>query len=551
MLASLFIKNYAIIDSLEVEWSKGLTAITGETGAGKSIMIGALQFVLGARADSKILRNQDEKCIVEVRFNHLENKQTELSELEFLDRTDEIILRREILPNGRSRSFINDSPANVNELLQLSPILIAIHQQFDHLDILEESFQLEMVDSYTDQLKTIELFKKKYKKYKQLLLEKKVLEEEQKKSNEEKDFLEFQLNEFEQIQINPNEYTSLEEELTIALRSEEIVKNISAVNEIINAEKGALDMLHSSSSLLKSISVVPSISEINNRIIELNSELKDISHSLDRIADKTEFDPEKINNLQERYNQITRLIKKHRVKNDVELFEIWENLSLKRNGFLNLDDHLDQKNKEINKLYEELMSEAKLISNHRRTKTKSLASEIVQLLKLLGMEHAQISLSFETLSEISESGLDRLDLLFSANKGTAPKPLKNQASGGELSRLNLVLKSLMSKKSKLPTMIFDEIDTGVSGQIALQMGNILLNMSKDHQLITITHSAQVASRATHHYFVYKDSSSKITNTRFKKLEKEERMIELAKMLSGDPPSASAIQNANDLISSAN
>ncbi|MEO6190567.1 MAG: DNA repair protein RecN [Saprospiraceae bacterium] len=551
MLAHLYIKNYAIIDSLDVDWVTGMTAITGETGAGKSIMIGALQFVLGARADSKILRNPDEKCIVEVKFNHIEYKKSELENFEFLDQYEEIIIRREILPNGRSRSFINDSPVTVTELNELSPLLISIHQQFDHLDILDEKFQLEMLDIYIGQVKQTKEYQSLYRNYKKLIQEKKLLEEDQRKSNEEKDYVEFQLSELVQSNLIAQEYQNLEENLAIAVRAEEIIKNITAATELVDNDNGILDQFQEINNLLKGLNVIPAIEEIYLRFQGMKTECKDILSNLQKIVDKTEFDPEKINTLQSRFDLLTRLLKKHRVQSDLELIAIRDTLSTKVKGFSNLDQQIKNKENEIVDLQNELYNLANILSNKRSEQSINLEPHVVRLLKLLGMEFAQFRILVNKQADINENGVDRIEFLFSANKGSEPKPIKNQASGGELSRLNLVLKSLISNKAKLPTMIFDEIDTGVSGQIALQMGNILRDMSKELQLITITHSPQVASRASHHYYVFKDSSSKITNTRFKKLEKQERMIELAKMLSGDPPSESAIQNANELITSAN
>lgn len=551
MLSSLYIKNYAIIDSLEIDWSRGMTVITGETGAGKSIMIGAIQFVLGARADSKVLRDPEEKCIVEVKFSDLKDKQKILKSLDFLDQTDEVIIRREILPSGKSRTFVNDTPATVNDLHSLSPHLIAIHQQFDHLDILEDSVQMNILDSYTEQLVDLDKYKSLYKSYKELLKEKTQLEEEFKKSAEEKDYLDFQYKELSQAQLIDNEYKSIEEEINISSKSEELIQNLQSVSSLMNNEKAVLDLLQEISNLLKPISVIPTIQECNKRIQEIKAELKDIGSDLDRLADRTDFDPAKIRQLQERFDLLTRLLKKHRVQSDAELIEIKDSLSQKLNTYSNLDELILNKQKEIDKLYKELFSLAKNISSARINKSKKLPSEIIKMLQALGMEHAQFEILIEELQEINENGLNKIEFLFSANKGSSPKSIRNQASGGELSRLNLVLKAIMSRKMKLPTLIFDEIDTGVSGQIALQMGNILREIGSDTQLICITHSPQVASRALQHYYVYKDSKSKLTNTQFKKLEKQERNIELAKMLSGDPPTASAIKNANELISSAN
>ncbi len=551
MLSSLFIKNYAIIDSLEIDWPSGFSVITGETGAGKSIMIGALQFVLGARTDTKVVRNSEEKCIVEVRFNELKDQQKILSEFDFLDHTDEIIIRREILPNGRSRSFINDSPVTAQELNQLSAVLISIHQQFDLLDILYEDHQINLLDSYIGHNKQVSDYKNQFKVYRKSIEEINELKEEQRKLEEERDYIMFQLSELDQLNLIPGEYSKLEEELSLALKSEEIINNTGLISSILEGEKGVIDQLQDVSGFLRPLISISAVAEINERIQSLREDLKDITYSLQKVADKTEFDKEKISNLQMRFDLITRALKKHRVETDVELLEIREKLEVKSNTFSNLEEKLQLKEKELQKIHSELMQAAKLLSKKRKEICKKFDQEAVGLLNLLGMEFAQFNTQLVELKELNETGLDEVTFNFSANKGANPKPLKNQASGGELSRLNLVLKSMVSSEMKMPTMIFDEIDTGVSGQIALQMGNILKNMSAHHQIITITHSPQVASRAKNQFYVYKDSSSKSTITKLKKLEKQERMYELAKMLSGDPPSASAIKNANELMSSSN
>ncbi len=551
MLAKLIVKNYAIIDQLELDWPGGLIAITGETGAGKSIIIGALQFVLGGRTESKVMRNSDEKCIVEVRFNQLQDKFEELKAVEYLDAFDEIIIRREINPNGRSRSFVNDSQVNVSELLQLSPILINIHQQFDHLDILEEETQLALLDLYAGLGPEVLEYQEQFKLYKKRIAEKSQLEEEQKKSNQERDYIEFQLQELLQTNLQAEEYNQLENELALALSAEEILNSAQGSTQILEGDKGVIDQLQEIANLLKPIQHIPSILEIYSKIQDIKSDCKDVHFDLNKMADQTEFDAEKINLLQSRFDHLTRLFKKHQVQTDVELISIREKLSEKIKTYNSLEQDIEILVKQISEIRNTLTIKAQKISVERKLFAAQIKPDVVQLLQRLGMEYAQFSIEINASQELQWNGMDKVEYLFSANKGTSLRPIRQQSSGGELSRLNLALKSLSSKKSKLPTMIFDEIDTGVSGQIALQMGDILKEMSLKQQLITITHSPQVASRAAHQFLVYKDTNAAVTNSRMKKLNKEERMIELAKMLSGDPPTASAIKNANDLISSAN
>ncbi|MBK6352677.1 MAG: DNA repair protein RecN [Saprospiraceae bacterium] len=541
------IKNYAIIDSLEINWPDGLIAITGETGAGKSIMIGALQFVLGARADNKVLRNPDEKCIVEVTFTELEQVKSKIKDLLDGENPDQLIIRREILPNGKSRSFLNDSPVLVSQLNLLAPHLINIHQQFDHLDILEEEIQMDILDNFTGSKDLLTNYQSKYKSYKSLLAQKKQLLESQQKSQSEMDFLQFQLNELEQASLKPNEYAVLEEELNLATKSGEILKNAGSVAQILNDEKGISEQLLQCLQLLKPVRINPILNESYERLDQLRTEIKDIGDELERLNEHTEMSPEKINQMQDRLDLINRLLKKHRLQTDHELIELMEQTGSKIQSFTDLEDQIIECEKQIKSGSNELKKLSESLTDKRKSKTSELEKAAVRLLQLLGMEFAQFKIELKESPDFTENGKDQIDFLFSANKGSTVKPIKNQASGGELSRLNLVLKSLVAKKSQLPTMIFDEIDTGVSGQVALQMGNILKEMSSNQQLITITHSAQVASRAAHHFYVFKDSSKSITNTRMKKIEKEDRTIEIAKMLSGDPPTDSALKNASELI----
>lgn len=547
MLASLLIKNYAIIDALEIHWPGGLIAITGETGAGKSIMIGALQFVLGARADNKVLRNPEEKCIVEVTFNELDLIKPKIFDLLDGENPDQIIIRREILPNGKSRSFLNDSPVLVSQLNLLAPYLINIHQQFDHLDILEEDVQMDILDNFTGCKDLLAIYQTIYKSYKTLQIQKKQLLESQQKSQAEMDFLQFQLSELEQANLKPNEYAVLEEELSLATKSGEVIKNAGQVAQILNEEKGISEQLLQCLQLLKPVRINPILNESYERIDQLRTEIKDIGDELERLNEHTEMSPEQINQMQERLDLINRLLKKHRLQTDHELMELMAQTRSKIQSFTDLEDQIIDCENQIKLVTEDLKKSSQALSAKRKSKISELEKSATDLLRSLGMEFAQFKIELNAKQEFTESGIDEIDFLFSANKGSSAKPIKNQASGGELSRLNLVLKSLVARKSQLATMIFDEIDTGVSGQVALQMGNILKDMSGNQQIITITHSAQVASRAAHHFYVYKDSSKTITNTRMKKIEKQDRTIEIAKMLSGDPPTDSALKNASELI----
>ncbi len=547
MLTQLHIKNYAIIDSLDIQWPSDFIAITGETGAGKSIMIGALQFVLGARTDAKVLRNAEEKCVVEVCFDIPLSLQEKITASIDIDDPKQIIIRREILPNGKSRTFINDTPALVTDINQIAPMLISIHQQFDHLDIIDPLFQLTSLDAFAELQTEVKKYQTQFKQYEQLKRNKKELQELHIKAQQEQDFLQFQWEELQQIDLKENEFGTLEEELKIASKSEEILNQTNHASTILNNEKGVLDSVQDILQLLRSVRINPIVNTLYDRLELIQTEIKDIALELESISEHIDTDPKKLLALQQRFDLIIRLMKKHRVQSDHELIQFKQEIESKLNSISHGEDQINQLDLEIKTLHQDLMSHALSISKTRKQKSLELVKRTSPLLRLLGMEFAQFDIKFEETAELNQLGIDAIEFQFTSNKGSSPKALKNQASGGEISRLNLVIKSLVAQKAELPTMIFDEIDTGVSGQVALQMGNILRDMSVHHQVITITHSPQVASRAKHHFFVYKDSTSKLTNTKLKKLEAEERYVEIAKMLSGDPPSSAALINAKELI----
>lgn len=547
MLTQLHIKNYAIIDTLDIQWPSDFIAITGETGAGKSIMIGALQFVLGARTDAKVLRNAEEKCVVEVCFDIPLSLQEKITASIDIDDPKQIIIRREILPNGKSRTFINDTPALVTDINQIAPLLISIHQQFDHLDIIDPLFQLTSLDAFAELQTEVKKYQTQFKQYEQLKRNKKELQELHIKAQQEQDFLQFQWEELQQIDLKENEFGTLEEELKIASKSEEILNQTNHASTILNNEKGVIDSVQDILQLLRSVRINPIVNTLYDRLELIQTEIKDIALELESISEHIDTDPKKLLALQQRFDLIIRLMKKHRVQSDHELIQFKQEIESKLNSISHGEDQINQLDLEIKTLHQDLLSHALSISKTRKQKSLELVKHTSPLLRLLGMEFAQFDIKFDTSTELNQLGIDAIEFQFTSNKGSSPKALKNQASGGEISRLNLVIKSLVAQKAELPTMIFDEIDTGVSGQVALQMGNILRDMSVHHQVITITHSPQVASRAKHHFFVYKDSTSKLTNTKLKKLEAEERYVEIAKMLSGDPPSSAALINAKELI----
>lgn len=547
MLKSLLIRNYAIIDQLEIDWQNELTVITGETGAGKSIIIGALQLVLGSRSDVKVLRNPEEKCVVEVVFQCTSSIQKILNEKFDIESQDELIIRREILPTGKSRSFVNDSPALLSDILQIAPFLLSIHQQFDHLDFFDRNYQLAVLDSFAGIQDKVLNYKKVFKDYQEQLLQKKEIEEKIRNGLIEKEFIEFQFAELEATQLKENELTNLEDELKVLSKSEEIKSNALLGYDLIQRESGILDQIQECLNLLKNIRVNDKLKSIYERLEQSKTELKDLSNEIEHLADQTEFSPEKITNINQRVDLLNRLLKKHRVHTDRELIDIRNELQAKLDLIITSDESLEQLNKKIEETRKQLISDAGYLSKQRNAKSTELIKHTNQLLIQLGMEFAKFNIQLTPIEELKEYGMDQIEFLFAANKGSTLRPIKDQASGGELARFNLAIKSQVAKKLEAGCLIFDEIDTGVSGQIALQMGNILKQMATHQQVICITHSPQVASRANHHYYVYKEHLGKKTNTNIKPLNKQERLNELAKMLSGEPPTKAALKNAMELI----
>ncbi len=547
MLKSLLIRNYAIIDQLEIDWQNELTVITGETGAGKSIIIGALQLVLGSRSDVKALRNPEEKCVVEVVFQCTASIQKILNEKFDIESQDELIIRREILPTGKSRSFVNDSPALLSDILQIAPFLLSIHQQFDHLDFFDRNYQLAVLDSFSGIQDKVLSYKKVFKDYQEQLLQKKEIEEKIRNGLIEKEFIEFQFAELEAAQLKENELTNLEDELKVLSKSEEIKSNALLSYDLIQRESGILDQIQQCLNLLKNIRVNDKLKSIYERLDQSKTELKDLSNEIEHLADQTEFSPEKITNINQRVDLLNRLLKKHRVHTDLELIDIRNELQVKLDLISTSDESLEQLNKKIEQTRKQLISDAGYLSKQRNAKSAELIKHTNQLLIQLGMEFAKFNIQLTPIEELKEYGMDQIEFLFAANKGSTLRPIKDQASGGELARFNLAIKSQVAKKLEAGCLIFDEIDTGVSGQIALQMGNILKQMATHQQVICITHSPQVASRANHHYYVYKEHQGKKTNTNIKPLNKQERLNELAKMLSGEPPTKAALKNAMELI----
>ena len=549
MLRKIEIQNYAIIDKLEIEFPAGLTIITGETGAGKSILLGALGLIMGKRADTRVLYDQERKCFVEATFDVKAYPLEDFFVEEGLDYMDELVIRREIASNGKSRAFVNDSPVTLDILDKLTEGLIDIHQQFDTLDIQKPSFQLQMIDALAGNKNLLETYSKGIKLYRQALRKLEELKEKNRNAHQEMEFLSFQMNEFNQAELKEGEQESLEAQLEKLTSAEDIKKCttllVHGLEEDENAIIGQIQGLVNHISSIKHLD--KSYNEIYDRLISVREELADVAKEASSMAEATEYDEEAIHLANARLNLINRLQKKHGVITMQALLDIQSTIEQKLNGYSDLTDEIEKMEASCVKQETELRKQALNLSDLRKKIIPTFEKNVHDLLVGLSMEHAYIKVKIDTLKELSSTGLDDLSILFAPNKGSGFLPLKDTASGGEISRLTLCVKSLVAGAVTLPTLIFDEIDAGVSGDVAQKMGAILSRMSEKHQIICITHSPQIAARAESHYWVYKSETASRTMTAMRELTMDDRVIEIAKMLSGNPPTETAKANARELI----
>lgn len=550
MLQHLSIKNYALIDKLEIDFSEGLTIVTGETGAGKSILLGALALLIGQRADTQVLQDKSKKCIVEGIFKI--NKNSVIGFFEQNDFDFELLttIRREINPEGKSRAFINDTPVNLNQLKDLSVSLIDIHSQHETLTLNTSGFQLSVIDAYAQHNPLLADYRIKYKEYKELEGRLQQVSEEECQSKKDLDYYQFQFDELEQTQLINGEQIPLEQELEVLNNSEEIKACLLKAYTTIQA--GELNLLGSLNEIKNSISRIsrfnPTIAELNVRLNSVNIELKDISNELEVLESDIVFSPARLEEINERLDLIYGLQKKHQLQSVEELIILKETLGEKIYAISSLEDQIVKLKTELDHLYKKLFSIANKISENRKGVVDKIQNDITALLVQLAMPNAQFKVEHTLLEVLHTDGIDKVKFLFSANKGGDFKDLNKVASGGELSRLMLTIKSLIAQLTALPTIIFDEIDTGVSGDVADKVGSIMELMSGAMQVITITHLPQIACKGETHLFVYKEDAEKQTLTRVKKLKKEERVQEIAKMLSTGTPSAAALKNAKELLS---
>lgn len=549
MIISLEIQNYAIIEKLHVALDKGLNIITGETGAGKSILLGALGLIMGKRADTKVLYHQDRKCIVEASFNIKSYDLKGFFEANNLDYDVELIIRREISPVGKSRAFVNDTPVTLAILQELTKSLVDMHQQFDTLDIHSSKWQMEVLDSLAGNAKLLSAYQLEFKEYKVAEKRLKTLEKEAANALKELDYITFQFAELDEASLEFDEQESKEQLLNRLAGTEDIQRIAnSAYFAIDESEQSIINQLQIISQDLDNIKELdPKLSESYDRVLSSLEELRDIAAVLQDVNESVEHDPNLAQETQERLDMIYRLQKKHQVVSIEELLTIQTDLHTRINSQQKMDGEINEIASKMHKLETNLKVTAKKLSTNRKKIAKSFAKDIEMLLATLSMEHAKIDARLTDSDQLTPNGMDKVDYYFSANKGGTLGALKNVASGGEISRLTLVIKSLVASSMALPTLIFDEIDTGVSGEVANRMAEIISKLAKKHQVMSITHSPQIAAKAQHHYFVYKHETETRTITNIKLLSANDRIVEIAKMLSGNPPSDAAVANAKELI----
>ena len=551
MLQRLAISNYALIDNLEISFDKGLNILTGETGAGKSIILGALSLILGQRAESRYFFNQQKKCVIEGSFHIGEFHIKAFFEENDLDYEAETVLRREISADGKSRAFVNDTPVNLNTLRDLGEMLIDIHSQHATREINDPKFQLLIVDGVAKHDELLHEYQSSFKAHKKSVARLQQLISESDKAKADLDYHQFQFDELEKAALSADEQESLEQELYTLNNAEEIKRNLLGAYHLMHeGEMAALIQLKEAGHHLSALEKFnPAIEELNQRLNSAVIELKDIAAEIDTIEQRTHIDEARTLEINDRLNLIYNLQKKHRVTTNTELLEIQQNLSDKIAQVLFGDEEIEALQQQIKTEKEALKQLAQQLSANRTKAIPAIQNQVQQTLAEMGMEHASLKIenNIASADDFDQNGIDHIRFLFSANKGHALAEMSKVASGGELSRLMLAIKSLIASHTALPTIIFDEIDTGVSGEVANKVGQVMERLAANLQVITITHLPQIASKGQSHYFVYKDNETATTYTRIKQLNPDERILEVAKMLSGDNPGQSALQNAKELL----
>ena len=548
MLSRIYIQNFALIDQLEINFKKGLQVITGETGAGKSIILGALRLILGERADSKSISDFSTKSVVEAEFKISESLKIFFEEND-LDFEEDTIIRREILPSGKSRAFVNDVPVTLDVLKELSERLIDIHSQFETSQLFSEEYQFKIIDGLSENKNLIESYQSDYFEFQRKQRELERLKNTLSEGNKESDYKLFLLEELEAAQLETVNYELLQSQISLA-------ENKGAISELLaqifartdQEEVGLFDGFYDVKNKLSRVADLSlQFSELNARLEENYVEFKDILFQLQNEAEKLDANPEDLLVLQEQNDKINALFLKHKVSDIEDLLKIKEELSLEKNSFEDIENKIAQLEKEIAEASQSLLKKAEILSKNRKKTSPVFVEKVESLLHQLGLEKAKVEVELSSTKEFGKFGTEKIQLLFQANAGFALKPIQNAISGGERSRVMLSIKKLMAENAELPTLILDEIDTGVSGRIADEMGNVMQEMAENMQLIVITHLAQVAAKGNDNYKVQKSDIEGKTQTRIFPLNQEEKLTEIAQLLSGSKITDAAILQAKELM----
>jgi DNA repair protein RecN (Recombination protein N) len=549
MLQKLHIQNYAIIDEIEIDFSAKLNIITGETGAGKSILMGALSLILGERADTSVLLKNDKKCFIEGFFslndNHAAQQFLNSNELET---EHELVIRREIAANGKSRAFINDTPATLQQLKELASLLVDLHQQFDTLELGDSSFQREVIDALANNNNGLVNYQLAYKQWVNAKHELEALQQKKSAFTKEADYNQFLFDELNELALKENELEDLDTELKLLSNSEGIKAALNKVYfELKENEQPIVSTLKQLSNQLQTFAAYHAdVKTIIDRIVSSQIELQDIADEVDRLNDSIGYDEKRIAIINDKMAAGYKLLKKHNVKTTNELLLIQHELEQKLQAVLNIDEAILTKEKETWALENKALQQAEILSKARQAQAKPLADKVNYLLHQVGMPNALLKVDVQETA-LHLFGKNTIEFLFDANKSNRFEPIRKVASGGELSRLMLCIKSLVAQSIDLPTMIFDEIDTGISGEAAKQVGTIMQGLANNRQIICITHQPQIAGKANAHYFVYKEIKGNAVKTNIKLLNDDERITAIAKMLSGEKPSAAALESAKEMM----
>ncbi len=549
MLTHLDIQNYILIDDLQINLSNQLSVITGETGAGKSIIMGALGLILGDRADSTVCRNPEKKCVIEGIFT-LANKNNYAAffEANDLDLADELIIRREINAQGKSRAFINDTPINLNELRQLTSQLVDLHQQFDTLSLGDMEFQRTVLDALANVHKELEVYQTAFFEWKAATKHLSELIDQKENFDQTVAYKSHLLEELTSLDLQENELEQLESDLKFMENAAEIKAQLTqSIHALDESDQPILQLIKQIAHNLESIAKFQNnFAPLLERLKAAQIELADITSELQSWQDKMDIDASKINTMQERLSQGYHLQKKHKVQSTAALLELQEALSKDLEAVLHIDEAIETYTKKVAAAEKDLTTRAANLSDQRKKQAAPFAKQVNHLLHQVGMPNAQLKVQLDTVP-FNQFGIDKIDFLFDANNTQKFEPIKKVASGGELSRLMLCIKSLVGKSIDLPTMIFDEIDSGISGEPAKQVGLLLQELGQARQVLCITHQPQIAAKGQAHLYVYKEQEGKTTHTHVRSLEAAERVTHIARMIGGDPPSKAALEHANELL----